>query len=46
MPSQLKLNVQREKATVGKYADMMSVKNTLLGLLVCKVLYPQDCLYD
>lgn len=44
VPNQLKLSVWRERATVGKYANMMPVKNTLLGLLVCKVLYPQDCL--
>lgn len=43
VPSQLKLNVWRERATVGKYANMIPVKNALLGFLVCKVLYPQDC---
>lgn len=44
VPSQLNLCVWRERATVGKYANMNPVKNALLGFLVCKVLYPQDCL--
>lgn len=46
MPSQLKLNAQSERAAVGKYANMISVTYTLLGLLVCKVIRPQDCLHD
>jgi len=46
VPSQLKLNAQSRRARVGKYADTISVKYTLLGLLVCKVIHPHDCLHD